>query len=598
MDYQMRLLIILLSIMLIMTMSLGLENHFDQEELGNQIEIKDFIDGVESEGVSQDRAAGEPNSSPVGIKIPIAEANGDGIEVERWRKDTREESTLDPAPDVEKNAAQVDNDPGDKLDDIDDSPIQVVSSKDPMDLEAEEAVMSVRKMPVLAVVLQASVNEAHSTTSRAEDSFVRLTGTSTMTVSRSGSTTTSLTLVTFDPSHTKMRRCIHGCNIITVTATGTATSTSIITVLPTTIPCSLLICPPCGCITKRISITGCPVITTSTPPDSTVTVTADATITFITVTETITDCTPTSCPPPVTVTVEVAPSRTTITQFSTEQIFVTPTTTTSTTSVPPGPPIVTIDPGCPCGYNEDPDEDEEEEPSQCPCNSNLGEASQECQQCRVYYLAAAAAKVQRPESNTKRAKKNKSCKACRPGHPHILLHPPSASTTTAQPALPYTKTIDGGVCSTFVVCNPKQFQCPSQVTTGSQLPDFLASWGLQAEAAGLKGPQEALPPTDESVGESDPQPPLVASSYVGFDGVEHPLGPGMVLSEGKGPSPLDNTKGRSDIKGFKVIVEPGAVKDTGTMKAAIIKNAASKGQQHSLGSIGIILLCVAMIFGF
>ena len=81
-------------------------------------------------------------------------------------------------------------------------------------------------------------------------------------------------IVSMPSSLRAFKSCIFGCKQVTVpmTSTGTVGST-VILVLPFTIPCSLVSCPPCStCVSSTISITVCPTIITTTPPPITATI--------------------------------------------------------------------------------------------------------------------------------------------------------------------------------------------------------------------------------------------------------------------------------------------------------------------------------------
>jgi hypothetical protein len=60
------------------------------------------------------------------------------------------------------------------------------------------------------------------------------------------------------------KSCIYGCSSVTVPAsTGGST---VVVVLPFTIPCSLVSCPPCTtCVSSTVAVTVCPVVSTVTP---------------------------------------------------------------------------------------------------------------------------------------------------------------------------------------------------------------------------------------------------------------------------------------------------------------------------------------------
>jgi hypothetical protein len=92
-----------------------------------------------------------------------------------------------------------------------------------------------------------------------------------------GNPTTIPSTFILEPSRKAFQTCIYGCPSVTVSV-GPTVST-VITILPLTIPCSLVKCPPCPntCSTSTISITVCPVITTVTPPPVTATIYTSAT---------------------------------------------------------------------------------------------------------------------------------------------------------------------------------------------------------------------------------------------------------------------------------------------------------------------------------
>lgn len=125
-----------------------------------------------------------------------------------------------------------------------------------------------------------------------------MTAISTSLATTNGNVSSHLATVTFDASRAKISKCIYGCTSAYITDTAiesgsTIVKTAYLDILPVTLPCSLISCPPCGCTTKTIAVTGCPVISTVYPPSSTVIITANVTITFLTVTTTVTQCTAT-----------------------------------------------------------------------------------------------------------------------------------------------------------------------------------------------------------------------------------------------------------------------------------------------------------------
>lgn len=445
-----------------------------------------------------------------------------------------------------------------------------------------------------------TTSSSHSASSLAS---ALLTGTSTVILTHSGVTSTSLALVTYDPAHTKIQRCIYGCDTITIHPTGTVTTTSTVTVVPVTLPCSLVICPSCGCTTRTISVTGCPVITTSTPPNSTVTVKADVTVTFFTVTTTttVTTCIPSTCIPTYVTVGETETGATTLTLFSTQKIYVTPTTSSSSTSEPPpGPPLTTIDPGCPCGYNEIEEVVDDRicsagslVPPDCPCQPT--QAAAPCERCEevveaapqcaegmcgveVYYLHQVPKDGGSAPTKAGRVRR-RQCKACdgsaaTQAHINVFAAvtpvptatPPSVKeiaeavvtdttaavgttmvttmttttmttiTTTVLPTPQGTEGGSDGICSTYIVCNPTQFACPNQLTHPSQLSEFFTEWDLVPG----KIPGAALPADNEQLvmgSEKGPQSP---------DGGSDPSSPAVVPEE-------------ADSQSLPSIVDPGHV---------------------------------------
>jgi hypothetical protein len=414
----------------------------------------------------------------------------------------------------------------------------------------------------------------------------RLSGVTTFTHTSSGVTSTSIATVTFDPTHTKILSCIFGCSTLVVTTPvgkiGIAKmeDSTTITILPVTVPCSLVICPPCGCSSKIISVTGCPVITTSTPASSFVTVTADFTITFITTTVTVTSCTATTCLTPSTLTITTtgngSTSTTTLTQTST--ISITTITSYSTTKVTTH---VEPDEGCPCGYDYTSTSEKQKQrcgcepttsiiPPDCPCQQQ-----EECEGCgcgcedggdnddgEYYEIGYYNFKVaQGTVGQSKKAKKG------------------SIKRPVAPPAV--TRTITGEVCSTFIVCNPKQFSCPAQITDGKVLPTFLAEWGL------LSG---QIPNGGASLENSQP-----TGSYMGFDGKVHGLGSGMVFNSSSSHHHVDEVKGIKIVKDANVVfgamttAMAGDDTKSGQFQAAKRNGAPSSSSWMGLPTLAIIM---------
>lgn len=348
-----------------------------------------------------------------------------------------------------------------------------------------------------------------SNTSTATAPITMLTGVSTAVISTSGRTTTSVTTITFEPAYTKIKRCIYGCRVLSVETA--AAKIAIVTALPVTVPCSLVICPPCGCTTKIVSVQGCPVITTVTPPDSFVIITNDTTITFFTVTTTVTSCTATTTLPPSTVTITQTTespslttvtqfstlSLTTITQFSTQKLVCTPTPIVPDGCCPAdhnwdGKPI---DQGlvCRCGKLEAPD---------CPCQSKPKPACRcgrkgrgGCSSCRKQPVPQGCEGGECPFFNFKaqvgetKDDQHEISDANDSQHEINDVNDDQHEINDVnadQDCMPckhkvpsgVTSTITGSVCTTFVVCNPVQFSCPAQVTGAAQLSKFMDTWGL------------------------------------------------------------------------------------------------------------------------
>ncbi|PJF17952.1 hypothetical protein PSACC_02246 [Paramicrosporidium saccamoebae] len=473
-----------------------------------------------------------------------------------------------------------------------------------------------------------------------------LTGISTTVISTSGTTTTSIATVTFDPSFTRIRRCIYGCRTLTVES-GSAKAGLAVVALPVTLPCSLVNCPPCGCTTSFVHIIGCPIIQTVTPPDSYVTVTNDATITYITVTTTISSCTATTCLTPITVTVTTGPSgittitqystfdlATTIIQFSTERAYCTPT------------PIIP-DCQCPAGYDWDGQSDPPPDPCagsiippDCPCQPQQEEEDCGCDQegdcddcddehpqgvvlvpvqggcpgghCPWYNFKAEAGKDDKKISDSKDANNavnakdgkgtvgskegqvdakekkavgadgrmsadgkrvKKKCKKCHPNKPKKGCRPApmgGACPTGNHPARTgATSTITGSICTTFVVCNPSQFNCPAQITGGAQLPAFMESWGLAPNKIPGGFPYAYL-------AGGMPQPGM---EYLGYDGNMHGIGAGY--------APLRNATEPTSIS-------TTASASTTTKKKDVRMEAASKNSAITLAGSTILSMVIAV----
>lgn len=89
-----------------------------------------------------------------------------------------------------------------------------------------------------------------------------------------GNAVTSTSTFPLEPERKAFQTCIFGCSSVTVPCSReTPGGSTVIVVLPLTIPCSLVKCPPCTtCVSSTVSITVCPVISTITPLPATATI--------------------------------------------------------------------------------------------------------------------------------------------------------------------------------------------------------------------------------------------------------------------------------------------------------------------------------------
>ena len=88
-----------------------------------------------------------------------------------------------------------------------------------------------------------------------------------------GNPVTTPSSFVLEPSQKEFETCIFGCSSVTVPCSTQTDSSTVIVVLPLTIPCSLVKCPPCTtCVPSTVSITLCPIITTITPTPATATI--------------------------------------------------------------------------------------------------------------------------------------------------------------------------------------------------------------------------------------------------------------------------------------------------------------------------------------
>lgn len=303
-----------------------------------------------------------------------------------------------------------------------------------------------------------------------------LTGTTTITSSQSGTLASIVTIVTIDPTRTKISSCIYGCSVITLATQGEAAKATVITALPETLPCSRSACPPCGCTSKTISVFGSPVITTITPPASQVFVTAPFTITYITVTTTVTSCTATTCPRPAIVTVlststitsTRSQSYTTLTQYSTVRI--TPRSQVPDEAYalghdpnePPGSFLATI------GY---PRHGEDSILRGAKLSSINHDKWGWKGICRWNFMASHQEPTRTQDSND-HGVEIYTCESSA-----MAKLPPTATITTTTVTVERPLTINhsqvGSICSTYVICNPQQFSCPTQVKSFPQLQKFI-----------------------------------------------------------------------------------------------------------------------------
>lgn len=322
-----------------------------------------------------------------------------------------------------------------------------------------------------------------------------LTGTATIASSRSGTVESIITTVTINPTRTKISSCIYGCSMITLATKMGEAKTTVVTALPLTLPCSQMICPPCGCTTKTINVFGGPVITTITPPVSQVFVTAPFTITYITVTTTVTSCTATTYLRPAIVTV-----LSTSTVTSTRSRSYTTLTQYSTVRMTPRPKGTTCLPIPNKAYPLDYDHAETVGSSlptiDCPGReggyilraTKISSANHErlCWNgvCRWSFMADHQELANAKDSRDHGVERN----TCSFGD--MVNSSPTTTmmttTITVERPLAITHIDVGSICSTYIICNPQQFSCPTQVKSLPQLQKFLQQMqSSEPEATGL-----------------------------------------------------------------------------------------------------------------
>lgn len=280
------------------------------------------------------------------------------------------------------------------------------------------------------------------------DMFRPIVATSTVTTKVSGQMLTTATTVTVEAAALKFKSCIYGCPKVTSSDPLVGTTT-IITILPFTIPCSLVSCPPCpACIQSTVSVSVCPFLSTVSGREKTVIVNGP-TITVIKSTVTRSHCTSTK----------------TVSGGLTECSC--PTTTETVTLLEKA----LIDPASLIAEADDDDEDDHHH-HQHEHDSTTSISHAALLKTKPADAAAAefvfvtttpttedltlATTV--TATSTKRRPKITITKT-------LLTHRGTSLITVTTTVLQVTTQDPGaGVCSTFIICNPTQFTCPAQVT--------------------------------------------------------------------------------------------------------------------------------------